>query len=166
MPSYNDGFKLECVSKLELLKEKGTINLDGVQIKNVRELVKFLGISSYTIYKWVKEMNYLGRNIEVQDTKKELVESEILADIDEVINGENNLFLDEMYEKHDPILMDDGILSKMMKDIGFWQALARALGMKNYRQATVQLKLRIGNELINGTGLVESQNKVRKELKL
>ena len=155
MPSYNDGFKLDCVSKLELLKEKGTINLDGVQIKNVRELVKFLGISSYTIYKWVKEMNYLGRNIEVQDTKKELID----ADNDGFENHEP--YIDEVFEKQ-----NDTLLAKQMKDIGYWQSLARALGLKNYRQKTAQLKLRIGTHLINGTGLVESQNKVRKELKL
>jgi len=160
MASYSEEYKLECVGKLELLKEKGTINLDGVQIKNVRELVKFLGISSYSIYKWYKEIQYLGRNMDLEIVKK---------DIEAMTLGELEVSLEKDFPIGDVKLEEQNgidLLTKQMEDIGYWQSLARAMGLKNYRQKTSQLKLRIGTALINGTGLVESQNKVRKELRL
>lgn len=54
---YSDGFKAKAVFLLkELVEKKGEVIIEGKVIKNVRELVKFLGISTYSLYKWKMEM--------------------------------------------------------------------------------------------------------------
>ena len=165
MPNYSEEYKLECVGKLELLNEKGTINLDGVQIKNVRELVKFLGISSYSIYKWYKEIQYLARNMDLELVKKDLAESmdlEVLG-----FEGEGDVIPDfsienkEMREAFKP-----NEIEPMTFKMGttFFQTLAQGLGIKKYRMPLKQLYLNIGTELIKMSGLVE--NGVREELRI
>ena len=52
MPTYTKKFKEKAVSWLNLLKEQGSIELSGVEITTVKELITFLGVSSYTLYKW------------------------------------------------------------------------------------------------------------------
>lgn len=54
---YSDEFKKKAVYLLkEVVNKEGTIVINGEQINNVRELVKFLGISTYTLYQWKKEL--------------------------------------------------------------------------------------------------------------
>ena len=58
---HEEMFRRECVKQLVLLKENKTLDLGkGVKINNVRELVKFFGISSFSIYKWYREFEYNG----------------------------------------------------------------------------------------------------------
>ncbi|GAH44275.1 unnamed protein product [marine sediment metagenome] len=67
---YDIGFKQNCVQYLRELKIDGSVNIAGISepIENVRDLVKALGISSYTLYKWDKEIEFdLG---EVKDKKE------------------------------------------------------------------------------------------------
>lgn len=52
MPRYTKKFKEKAVSWLNLLKEQGSIELSGEEITNVKELITFLGVSSYSLYKW------------------------------------------------------------------------------------------------------------------
>ena len=51
---YHESFKMDVVSSLRLLKEKGIIRLEKEEIKNVRQLCQYFDISSYTLYKWIK----------------------------------------------------------------------------------------------------------------
>lgn len=180
MASYSEEDKLECVGKLELLKEKGTINLDGVQIKNVRELVKFLGISSYSIYKWYKEIQYLARNMDLEKVKEELAEMMDVQDAKDFIkefDGEEfnpdfsieNREMREGFEGKTQIAIEKAIeneIEPMTFKMGttFFQTLAQGLGIKKYRMPLKQLYLKIGTELIKMSGLVE--NGVRKELRI
>ena len=183
MPNYSEEYKLECVGKLELLNKRGTINLEGVQIKNVRELVKFLGISSYSIYKWYKEIQYLARNMDLELVKKELAKSmdlEVLG-----FEGEGDVIPDfsienkemrielAMNEKRDDVIDENTYGFKVLKEIEtpkvefgtrFWQFVAKNMGIKNYAMPLKQLKMKVGMELINGSGLVE--NGVREELRI
>lgn len=54
---YEEDFKKHAVSLLELLNfAKGTIVIKDTEIKTVRDLVKYLGISSWTLYEWRKEI--------------------------------------------------------------------------------------------------------------
>ncbi len=171
MPNYSEEFKLECVGKLGLLNEKGTINLDGVQINNVRELVKFLGISSYSIYKWYKEIQYLARNIDLETVKKELEAMMPSLECDDYPKD----YDDEMRinEKKDDVIDENTYGFEVIKEIEpmtfkmgttFFQTLAQGLGIKNYRMHLDQLYLKIGTELIKLSGLVE--NGVREGLKI
>ena len=175
MPNYSEEFKLECVGKLELLNEKGTINLDGVQIKNVRELVKFLGISSYSIYKWYKEIQYLARNMDLELKKKELAETMGIEVEGGFIPDFPIDFDDEMEinKKRDDVIDENSYGFDVLKEIEpmtfkmgttFFQTLAQGLGIKKYRMPLKQLYLNIGTELIKLSGLVE--NGVRKELRI
>ena len=42
MTKYELSFKRDVLRKLALLKEKGIINIEGVQIRNVRDLASFM----------------------------------------------------------------------------------------------------------------------------
>ena len=150
---HSEKFKIECVSKLELLQELGTINIKGVQIKNVRELVNFLGISSFSIYKWQKEFEYNGIVVSNEsDSNLDLFEG--------VISQSEKEALMPTLEYDDST--DDTIT--MVLDNTYFMTLARALKVKNYRMPLKQLYVAIGNELIKRSGLVE--NGVKKELRL
>ena len=173
MASYSEEFKLECVGKLELLNEKGTINLDGVQIKNVRELVKFLGISSYSIYKWYKEIQYLARNMDLELVKKDLAKAmdlnfESATDLEVLgFEGEGDIIPEGVnFYNDDDMGLPDSEIEPMTFKMGttFFQTLAQGLGIKNYRMDLNQLYLKIGIELIKMSGLVE--NGVREELRI
>lgn len=203
--NYSEIFKMKCVAKLELLKELGTINIEGVQIKNVRELVAFLEISSYSLYKWQKALKYKGEDLEeikneISDDMSEKVETRVkcakegfckayqsdfdegygncnmlgecddyrtdfkgfeknlLEEIDEVINGESNAFLDEMYEKHEP--------KQDIFGIRYFAWFGRTLGIKGYNKMPLaQLKLKIGIKLIKESGLINN-DKVIEALRL
>jgi len=152
MAKYTESFKIMCVDKLTLLKEVGIINIDGIQIKNVRELVEFFGISSYTLYQWNKVFKGIVKKNQIKTKPK----SKVLAQL------ENEL---------DLIITQNGIEDAKGKGdvkfgIGFWMFVARNMGIPNYRKFKnlKQLKLRIGTELINSTGLVNP--KAKKGLKL
>lgn len=55
MTKYTKEYKKKVVSWLRLLNKKGEIELSGEIITNVRALVKFLDISSQTLYNWVSK---------------------------------------------------------------------------------------------------------------
>lgn len=153
---HSEKFKIECVSKLELLQELGTINIKGVQIKNVRELVNFLGISSFSIYKWQKEFEYNGIVVSNEsDSNLDLFEG--------VISQSEKEALMPTLEYDDSIDDSDDTIT-MVLDNTYFMTLARALKVKNYRMPLKQLYVAIGNELIKRSGLVE--NGVKKELRL
>jgi len=168
MASYSEEYKSKCVGLLELLKEN-TLTIEGAQIKNVRELVKFLGISSYSIYKWQKEMNYLGRNMgEIkEEASKDIDEFEPDFSIEnkEMREGVNFYDDDDMGITEEP-KQESEEQNGIEFGTRFWQFVAKNMGIKNYAMPLKQLKMKIGMELINGSGLVESQKNVRTELKL
>jgi len=164
MATYSDEFKSQAVHLLYKLKKEGTVQVDSdLNVNNVRELVAFLDISSYSLYKWQKNFEYEGNlgDEEIEVFTKDIAEKDF---IEELVELDNDLkdFTATKQELEEQNGID--LLAEQMKDIGYWQSLARALGLKNYRQKTPQLKLRIGMELINGNSLVESN--VRKELKI
>jgi len=160
---HSEKFKIECVSKLELLQELGTINIKGVQIKNVRELVNFLGISSFSIYKWQKEFEYNGIVVSNEsDSNLDLFEGVISQSEKEALMP--TLEYDDSIDDSDDTIDDSDDTITMVLDNTYFMTLARALKVKNYRMPLKQLYVAIGNELIKRSGLVE--NGVKKELRL
>ena len=173
MPSYSDEFKADCLKRLELLKELGTLNFEGVQIKNVRELVKFLGISSYTIYKWLKEAIYNGTEKDIQDeVKKEIAtnrtdfiesftEDETFINDLEVLGfeGDGDFFSDSEESKRIPY--ENGIFNGR-----FYAWLGAGLNVpyasKNHMNTNM---LKIGLELIKRSELVDC-DKIKKAMRV
>lgn len=137
MAKYSEQFKAEATNSLFLLKSNGMVEIGEVECYNVRELVKELGISSYTLYQWN------GKRIIAEE--REETETEV-----------NNFVVESTVIKKEVKRIEFGI--------DFWMHVARNMGLKNYRMNLNQLKLRIGNELIKSTGLVS--NGVIEELKL
>lgn len=191
MASYSEEYKIECVAHLELFNKmkakKEVYFIDKVQINNVRELVNFLDISSYSLYNWQKIASYQGNQKEVEDKK-----DEIEKDLDQDYGEKNEVDLDaedgfENYEPYVDEILDypKGVKAEnwngdnsetkqtteeqngdMTFKMGttFFQTLAQGLGIKNYRMPLNQLYLTIGNELIKLSGL--AKNGVRKELRI
>ena len=147
MAKYTEGFKRKAVEILNKLKEKGTLNIkdyegDVIQVKNVRELVKALGVSSESLYKWVKLFS--NEKSENKDDSDDFFEPEIESQIGKksVGSGEKVIFNQRYYG---------------------W--FAGMLGIKGYSNMLVpQLKLTIGNELIRQSGLID-MNKASGKLK-
>ena len=184
MAKYSDEFKISSVAKLELLNEKGTIKLDGVQIKNVRQLVAFLDVSSYSLYKWVNEIKYEG-NMDEVEVEKEAIENRRVcilegsckayqSDFDEgygncnmigecnqfrekqILDGDENWFGQEK--------IDSTGDQKEIFGIRYYAWFARNLGVKNYSSMVLaQLKVAIGMKLIEQSGLID-MNKIAKKL--
>lgn len=53
---YSEDFKAKAVACYnELLANQGEVIIKEVEIGTIRDLVKYLGISTFTLYKWKKE---------------------------------------------------------------------------------------------------------------
>ena len=134
MAKYNEQFKINAVGLLRKLKEQGIIVIDSIEIKNVRMLVHELGISSYTIYKWNKEL--YGEIVEVNDDSDD--------DSD-----------DDFFDDKESITISTGE-KKDIFGIRYYAWFARNLGVKNYSSIVLALlKLAIGNKLIEQSGLID-----------
>ena len=54
---YSEEFKKKAIALYnELLSNQGEVIIKEVEIGTIRELVRYLGISTYTLYKWKREM--------------------------------------------------------------------------------------------------------------
>lgn len=120
--TYSKNFKQQAVKSLAQLKELGIITVNNQEIKNVRELVKMLGISSKTLYGWVKVIDWeleeeYGEDLETVDIKiQEIVDSPV----------ENFNF-----------------------GMRFWGFVAKNMKIRNYSKMSLnQLKISIGKSLI------------------
>src|SRR5665648_107814 len=70
--TYSMEFRLEAYDFYLELKREGITYPNGVQVKNVRDLLTELGISSYTLYEWIPQMESY-----IEKEGKEAKESEI-----------------------------------------------------------------------------------------
>jgi len=140
MAKYDMQFKSYAVGLLRKLKKEGIIGVgDGVEVKNVRELVANLGVSSYSIYKWEKEL--YGSKLEVIDDSDDDFFDDSDIEISIVNTGEK----------------------KEVFGIRYYSWFARNLGVKNYSKLVLaQLKLAIGNKLIEQSGLIDMNNASKK----
>lgn len=120
--TYSKNFKQQAVKSLDQLKKLGIITVNNQEVKNVRELVKILEISSKTLYGWAKTINWkyeekYGEKLEEIDVK-----------IPEIINSpvENFNF-----------------------GTRFWGFVAKNMKIRNYSNMSLnQLKISIGKALI------------------
>lgn len=138
MAKYNDEFKANAVKCLVVLKKEGCIEVGSVDCFNVRQLVKELGISSYTLYQWYGKF--------------------IVKEEKEGTKTETNNFVVET-----PSIKKE--VERIGFGISFWSFVAKNMGIKGYRVNLNQLKLKIGMELIKETGLINN-NLVREKLRL
>ena len=165
---HEEKFKMECVAKLELLKELGTINIDGVQIKNVRELVNFLGISSFSIYKWNKEIKYDGKLGDLKDAKDFIKEhdkkefepkemKEVYKKVSDLVEGDEDFFADPDEIK----TYDNGIFNGR-----FYAWFGAGLNVPYASRNRMDVNMmKIGMELIKRSGLVDC-DKIKRSLKV
>ena len=136
---YDIGFKSNCVQYLRELKIDGIVNIAGISepIRNVRALVKALGISSYTLYKWDKEIEFkLEQYCEIRDKKGKKVQGAKII-LEPEISIDSNLF-----------------------GIRYYSWFCKANGIKGYSRMNLnQLKLKVGMQLIRESGLVKTRVK-------
>lgn len=172
MATYTEAFRECAVRFLINLTKEGTVEVDSdIYVNNVRELVAFLGISSYSLYKWQREFGYKGIDVETIETRytdeeiKSLEEQEESWNnpISEIPSIDVDLWESKALKKgKTETIIDDGNII-MELDNTYFMTLARALKVKNYRMPLKQLYVAIGNELIKRSGLVE--NGVKKQLR-
>lgn len=137
---YSLTFKKNCVQKLNDLKAKGIVVINKVEVKNVRELVKALGVSNDSLYTWAKL--YPRAEIEKSDISDDFFDEKDI-EISTQLPGEKKEIFNQRY-------------------LGW---MAGILGIKYYSNMLIpQLKVAIGNELIKQSGLVDMK-KASKNLK-
>lgn len=131
---YDIGFKQNAVQYLRELKIDGMVSIAGISepIMNVRDLVKALNISSYTLYKWDKEIDF---------------------DLDEV--------KDKKEKKGAKVIIEPEIsIDKDLFGIRYYSWFCKANNIKGYSRMNLnQLKLKIGMQLIRDSGLIKTKIK-------
>ena len=170
---HEQKFKLECVAKLELLKELGKLELDGVQIKNVRELVNFLGISSFSIYKWNREIKYDGNLGDLNDAKDFIKEhdkkgfepkelAEILNDSEILLEGLNREPPEDFFADPDEVKTHDNGIFNGRFYAWFGAGLNIPYASRNRMDVNM---MKIGMELMKRSGLVDC-DKIKRSMKV
>jgi len=138
---YDIGFKQNCVQYLRELKIDGIVKVAGISepIENVRDLVKALGISSYTLYKWHNEIEFVLNEVkDIRDKKDKKVQGAKVI-IEPEISIDKDLF-----------------------GLRYYSWFLKANGVKGYsRMSLNQMKLKVGMQLIRESGLVKT--KIKKE---
>jgi len=136
---YNENFKQNAVQYLRELKIDGIVKVADISepIENVRDLVKALGISSYTLYKWDKEIEFkLEQYCEIREKKEKKVQGAKVI-IEPEISIDKDLF-----------------------GIRYFSWFCKANGLKGYSKMNLnQLKLIVGMQLIRESGLVKTRVK-------
>lgn len=150
---YDYGFKQDAVRLLAKLKNEGSFVKAGVSINNVRDLVRYLDISSQTLYRWELMFNEKEETTQKANPKKKQKASK---------KAQTEDFFADVGELIDEVPKDEKMV--MILDNTFFMAMARGLGIKNYRRPQKQLWNAVGLELIKRAGL--TQTKVKKELKI
>jgi hypothetical protein len=175
MAKYTEQFKSYAVGLLKKLKEKGIIVIDGIEVKNVRQLVHELDISSYSLYGWVK---IFSNRIECtkeswckayQPISDENENCNLLSECADFIDIKDELSETTEIDFFDSKDIEVSIVStgekKEIFGIRYYSWFARNLSVKGYSSMVLaQLKLAIGNKLIEQSGLID-MNKASKKLK-
>lgn len=150
MAKYTENEKFDILQSYYILMEKGKVEVNKVVVSNIREFVFEVGISSYTLYKWRDSVQVKDLDFDVNNLPE--------IDIDEqILDGDADWFGQEKKkstgEKNDVF------------GIRYYAWFARNLGVKGYSSMVLaQLKLAIGNKLIEQSGLID-MNKASRKLK-
>lgn len=178
MAKYTEVEKYEIVRLFYALKKEGSVDIKGVEVQNIRAFCKELNVSSQSIYRWdEKFLSEIETELTLLDYKPcnnrhWCKAHQQVSDFDKNCNVRYDcsefIIDDDVDDPHDYPAETYEVFGKEPKiEFGtrFWQFVAKNMGIKNYAMNLKQLKIKIGLELINGTGLVDS-TKVRKELRL
>lgn len=147
MAKYEESFKIECVKKLWDLNRYGFLNNErtGDKITNVRDLVKALGISSYSLYGWEEKYGKLIMTQKEERVSKTPVLHKLETELEQIIT-ENKLNGDLEQKK------------SSVAGIRFLSWLASELNIPNYgNMRQKQLMVAIGNSYIKRSGLIPSK---------
>ena len=140
--TYSMDFKLEVYDYFLELKREGSTYPNGIQVRNVRDLLTELGISSYTLYKWIPQLEAL--------LKQKGKESE--SDIPYQAN--KNVV---SHTKQDIKKIEQNAVRNYVFSLRSLGSLASALNISGYSSMSVNnLKLFVGVELIKESGLVDT----------
>ena len=140
--TYSMDFKLEVYDYFLELKREGITHPNGVQVKNVRDLLTELGISSYTLYKWIPQMEALLK----QKGKDDEPETPYQANKNVV-----------SHTKQDIKKIEQNAVRNYVFSLRSLGSLASALNISGYSSMSVNnLKLFVGVELIKESGLVDT----------
>jgi len=141
--TYSMDFKKEAYDYFLELQREGVSNPNGVQVKNVRDLCTELGISSYTLYKWIPQIQAL-----IEKEGKETKHSKTSK-----ANGMGGKYLTKQEIKE----IEQDAVRKHVLSLRNLGSLASALNVSGYSSMSVEnLKLFVGVELIKDSGLIDT----------
>ena len=141
--TYSMDFKLEAYDYFLELQKDGFCYPNGVQVKNVRDLCRELEISSYSLYKWIPQMEAL-----LEKERNEPKEPEIPYQANKNVVSHTKQEIKEI---------EQNAVRKYVFSLRSLGSLASALNISGYSSMSVEnLKLFVGVELIKESGLVDT----------
>jgi len=172
---YSLNFKKSALKYYHDLTAVGEVTVNKTTVTNIRDLCEILEISSYSLYKWEKEISNddddnnegeldTGDSIEIPKPKQneiklalegfELIDDFFAGDVDDQLKS---------IESQINVIVEEKLKSEMRNralSIRKLASQARDLGIQNYSRMTLaQLKLQIGNELIKSSGLIRNKKR-------
>ena len=141
--TYEIEFKLEAYDCYLELKREGITHAKGIQVKNVRDLCTELGISSYTLYEWIPQIQAL-----IEKRSKDTAQPETPHQANKNVVS---------HTKQDIKKIEQNAVRNYVFSLRSLGSLASALNISGYSSMSVNnLKLFIGVELIKESGLVDT----------
>ena len=146
---YSEIFKQKAVKNLDELRHNGFVDIDGYRFANVRELCRELGISSYTIYKWDKNVDRLLK----LDPIDEINGNPLVDTLDEIQEMIKKQKTKQNHFDPEPKKAEDNRLI-IRSEIRYFGNLASMLNIKGYSDMPLkQLQLAIGLKLVQRSKL-------------
>lgn len=139
---YSNEFKERALVFLNLIRQNKTVSIDNDQVINVRSLCAKLGISSYSLYEWEKQIILTNEMIEKYQEDQE--EKEVAT----------QRKTPKSHKDRWDVIEGDALVIK--SEIRWWGTIASVLGVKGYSSMSpTQLQLVIGIALIKRSKLVD-----------
>lgn len=149
-------FKREAVHGLRCVNEFGyyyTVN--ETRVESVRALLRELGISSSTLYRWDESIESLTLVPDLYEPE----EGQYGEEVSVLSYSEKEIREIEEQEEswQSPIIVEPDFKDMYIKiDNTFLMSFARGLGLPNYRVSQSQLFLKLGVEMIKRSGLIDT----------
>lgn len=143
MKKYSESFKMSSVKALRTMKRLGIIRINKIEVKNVRELVKALDISTDSLYNWNKLYSKKKLKDIIVPGELEIENLDVNLDKVSIIPGEKSVF-----------------------GLRFWGFVAKWMKIKNYARLDLNgLKKAVGKALLEGEIIPDTSIIVEKETK-
>lgn len=165
---YDMEFKKKAIAYLNRLNDKGHVivreNKKETRIENVRALCEKLCISSYSLYKWNRDLKNIKNSLTPEELNlaSDFFDTNIIEEEIKIVpkKTKKDTKKEELLHDIDQLEKEYGIKKEESDIFGirFYSWLAKSLGVKNYSRMNLkQLQCALGLALIKESGIVDTK---------